>query len=86
MWQYAAVRQCGAVCGSVWQCGSACVAVQQCVAVCAVVCGSVRGLCGSVWQCMAVHAAVYGSALYIYIHSVAHNLFIGIPLCKGQWD
>jgi hypothetical protein len=27
------------------------------------------------WQCVAVRAAVCGSALYVYTHKVAHNIY-----------
>jgi hypothetical protein len=67
------VRQCAAVCGSVWQCVWLCAAVdarrsvRQWVAACDSVRGSVRQwMCGSMYQrarlCVGVRAAVCGSA------------------------
>jgi hypothetical protein len=85
----AAVCRRAAVCARVrvWQCyslqqrGS----VWQCVRLCAVVRAAI---CGSVWQCVPVRAAMCGSALYVYIHKVTHNIFIGMLLLyrQGQWD
>jgi hypothetical protein len=49
-------------------------------------CPAVWVVCGSVQQCAAVCGSVRQCALYVYIHKVARNLFIGTPLCKGQSD
>jgi hypothetical protein len=68
---------CGSVLGSVWQCARQCAAVRQCGSVrqCAQLCVAVRAaVCGSalgsVWQC----------ALHIIMHTVVHNIYIGMPL------
>jgi hypothetical protein len=39
---------------------------------CAAVCGNARG---SVWQCVRQHAAVCGSALYVYLRKFAHSMY-----------
>jgi hypothetical protein len=67
----------GSVLGRMRLSGSAAVrgSVRQCAGLCAVVRVAV---CGGVWQCVAVRTAVYGSALYICVHIVVHN--IGTPL------
>jgi hypothetical protein len=55
--------------------------------------GSVRlcssaAVCGSVWQCVVVHVSVCGSALYMHVHKVAHNIYIyiGMPLYCTRSD
>jgi hypothetical protein len=77
------VAVCSSFVGSVWQCALQCAAVQQCGSVrqCAAVCGSASvavlwqcaAVCSSVRQCVALHVVVCGSALYVYMHKVAHN-------------
>jgi hypothetical protein len=80
------VRQCAQllVCDSVQAC------VWQCLAVSTVVCAhnarSARSsvwqcdwlcaaVCGSVWQCQRTAQYVCGSAVYVYVHKVAHNRY-----------
>jgi hypothetical protein len=69
------VRQCGSVRQSVAVPGVVCSSARGSVRQCVAVCGSA---CGSVWQCI----------LHIYTHvcKVAHNILIGLPLYKEQWD
>jgi hypothetical protein len=75
--------------GSAVVCVRQCGSVRRCVAVPGVVCSSARG---SVRQCVVVCSSAHGSVWQCTVHTcthvckVAHNIFIGMPLYKEQWD
>jgi hypothetical protein len=86
--QCARLFVCDSARGGVWQCVDLCVAVfgskrgsvRAMRAVRVAVCGSaIVVVCGSTWQCVAVPVygalSMCGSALYVNIHKVAHNIY-----------